>query len=106
MVYAESNSEFVPESYPPFPEHEFKTVPLETISLKKLLEKDAAEEDRVFEACKTRGFFYLELSDCKEGSIIEDGAYQIASLGERIFYLPAEEKSKYLYTSKDGTLAG
>jgi len=85
--------EFTPETYPPFPASpEFKTVNLETISLVKLLAEDAQEQDRVFEACKTRGFFYLELAGCERGETILKGADEICHMAEDFFKLPLAEK--------------
>ncbi|KAI0967171.1 hypothetical protein F4678DRAFT_465711 [Xylaria arbuscula] len=101
--------EFTPDVYPDFPAG-FPTVELETISLAKLLaNNDAAEQDRVFEVCKGRGFFYLELAGCEAGETIVKGANEIAATAEDVFKLPLEEKSKYrlLAGSLDGyKLAG
>ena len=96
MPHAEEYTEFTPQEYPPFPESdEFPTVELQTISLQKLLDHDAAEEDRVFEACKGRGFFYLELGGPESGETILKGAEDIARVGERFMSLPTEEKMKF-----------
>lgn len=85
--------EFTPETYPPFPTSpEFKTVNLETISLVKLLSQDTQEQDRVFEACKTRGFFYLELGGCESGDTILKGADDICHMAEDFFKLPLADK--------------
>jgi hypothetical protein len=88
-------TEFTPETYPPFPSSsEFKTVDLKTISLVKLLSQDAEEQDRVFEACKTRGFFYLELGGCESGETILKGADDICHMAEDFFKLPLAEKEE------------
>jgi isopenicillin N synthase-like dioxygenase len=88
-------TEFTPETYPPFPSSsEFKTVDLKTISLVKLLSQDAEEQDRVFEACKTRGFFYLELGGCDSGETILKGADDICHMAEDFFKLPLAEKEE------------
>jgi len=99
MPHAETYTEFTPEKYPPFPDrdptgNEFKTVELQIISLKKLLDDDQAEQDRVFEACKVRGFFYLELAGCESGEIIRKGADDICRVAERFFHLPQDEKDQ------------
>ena len=95
MPHAESYTEFTPDKYPPFPDdNEFKTIELQTISLKKVLDNDDAESDRVFEACKTRGFFYLELAGCESGEVINKGADDICRVAERFFQLPQEVKDK------------
>lgn len=94
MPHAEEYTEFTPDKYPPFPDGDFNTVELQTISLKKLLDNDDPEQDRVFEACKSRGFFYLELAGCEPGEIISKGADDICRVAERFFQLPQEEKDK------------
>ncbi|GAB7366747.1 hypothetical protein MBLNU230_g0702t1 [Neophaeotheca triangularis] len=99
MPHAESYTEFTPESYPAFPDG-FETVELETISLNALHSGDKATHDRVFQACKTRGFFYLDLTDHPTGQTIREGADEMARLAERTFKLPAEEKQKYAPTQK------
>ena len=95
MPHKEEYSEFTPDQYPPFPEG-FETVELQTISLKKLLDRDHAEQDHVFEACKDRGFFYLELPGCAPGDTIKSGADEICRVAERTFQLPEDEKMKYV----------
>ncbi|KAF3065940.1 hypothetical protein GL218_09246 [Daldinia childiae] len=90
----EPYTEFTPELYPPFPS-DVPTVSLETITLSKLFNGDAVEQDRVFEACVGRGFFYLDLDGCATGNTIRRGAEQIALAGERVFRLPLAEKMDY-----------
>jgi isopenicillin N synthase-like dioxygenase len=88
-------TEFTPDQYPPFPSSpEFKSVNLETISLTKLLSQDTTEQDRVFEACKSRGFFYLELGGCESGETILKGADDICRMAEEFFKLPMEQKEE------------
>ncbi|KAK6218006.1 hypothetical protein LQW54_003064 [Pestalotiopsis sp. IQ-011] len=100
-------TEFTPELYPPFPEG-LPTVELETIPLAGLLAGDPAEQDRVFEACKGRGFFYLDLREAgaEEGRVLLDGAEQIARVGEETFELPVDEKMKYAQGARAKTLFG
>lgn len=99
------STEFTPSSYPPFPSSpSLKCVDLETISLPKLLSKDSVEQDRVFEACKSRGFFYLELAGCESGETILHGADEICRLAEELFRLPVEEKEEY--RMREGQLDG
>ncbi|KAI1077961.1 putative oxidoreductase [Whalleya microplaca] len=94
MPHKEEHSEFTPNQYPPFPDN-VPTVELQTISLAKLLNSDAAEQDRVFDICKGRGFFYLELGGCDAGEVILRGADDIVLVGEEVFKLPVDEKMKY-----------
>ena len=99
-------TEFDPSTYPPFPSGpSFKTVELETISLPKLLSEDAYEQDRVSEACKSRGFFYLELGGCESGETILKGADEICGeVAEEFFKLPMELKEEQ--RMREGQLDG
>jgi hypothetical protein len=98
-------TEFTPDQYPAFPSSpEFKTVDLQTISLKKLLSEDATEQDRVFQACRSRGFFYLELGDCESGETILKGADDICRMAEEVFKLPMEVKEEQ--RMREGQLDG
>ena len=99
MPHKEEPAEFTPNEYPPFPDGP-KTVELQTISLQKLLDHDAAEEDRTFQACKGRGFFYLELAGPESGETILKGSEEIARVGERVMALPMDEKLKYTPVKK------
>ncbi|KAK5167033.1 uncharacterized protein LTR77_007762 [Saxophila tyrrhenica] len=102
MPHREDYTEFTPEQYPPFPDsQEFPGVELKTISLQKLLDHDSTEEDRVFEACKGRGFFYLELGGPESGETILKGSEEIARVGERFMALPNEEKMKFTPNKKE-----
>lgn len=101
-----TTAEFTPSEYPPFPSG-LPTVELETISLSKLLARDAAEQARVFEVCKGRGFFYLDLEDGQPaaGETLLRGADAIARTGERTFALPTDEKMGYLMGAAVGAAA-
>lgn len=102
MPHKEESTEFTPDQYPDFPDgDEFPTVPLETISLEKLLSQDATEEDRVFEACKGRGFFYLDLAGPESGETILKGSGDICRVGEQVMALPLDEKMKYQMRNKE-----
>ncbi|KAF3010187.1 hypothetical protein E8E14_009645 [Neopestalotiopsis sp. 37M] len=100
-------TEFTPEHYPPFPDG-LPTVALETISLQGLLDGEPEERSRMFEACKGRGFFYLDLraGGSEAGRILLEGAEQIARVGEETFDLPVDEKMKYAQGVKARTLFG
>lgn len=100
MPHKESNVEFTPSGYPPFPD-DLKTVELKTISLQKIQNADREEQDCMFEECKTRGFFYLDLSQSEQGDTISHGAEHIASVAESVMALPLEEKMKYPFEGKD-----
>lgn len=96
MPHKTESTEFTPELYPPFPDDpQFPPAKLQTTSLRKLLEEDTLEQDRVFEACKSRGFFYLDLTGCESGETILRDADKLARVAEQTFTLPLEEKQKY-----------
>ncbi|USW52805.1 Putative oxoglutarate/iron-dependent dioxygenase, non-hem dioxygenase domain-containing protein [Septoria linicola] len=93
---------------PPFPD-DVPTAPLLRISLKKLLDGEPAEEERLWRACCDLGFFYL---DCRTDNAINptpssDGDQEmdgnnllsstdsLFSLAQKVFDLPVEEKVKY-----------
>lgn len=100
MPHAEQNSEFTPGEYPPFPEG-LKTIELQTISLSKIQNGDTTEQDRMFEACKSWGFFYLDLSNCPQGETIHTGSEEIARVGEKFMALPLDEKLKFIPSGKN-----
>lgn len=107
-----SDREFAPNQHPEFPDG-FPTVALETISLAKLLgdrdrdgAKSESEADRVFEACRGRGFFYLDLAGCAAGEAIARGADRAAAVAEDVFKLPLEEKMRYQLEPGRGSLDG
>lgn len=87
-------------SPPPFPDG-YLECPLLRISLAKLCSEpcDEKEAARLVEACRSTGFFYLDLSDDRSEStlgkdLLED-ALQLVALSKDAFKLPQEEKDKY-----------
>jgi isopenicillin N synthase-like dioxygenase len=106
--------------YPPFPEG-VPVAPLVTISLKSLLEGPSnPEHERLFEASKNLGFFYLDMRDAPVGEDLLSEADTLFDLSKEFFDMPLEEKNKYDFVkqriyfgykgtgkeilSKDGTL--
>jgi len=85
--------EFTPESYPPFP-RDIPLVELETFKLKDIEEGNEDIERRLFETCRIRGFFYLDMNGSSADSMREDSE-RLGHLAEAIFKLPLEEKEKY-----------
>ncbi|ROV98459.1 hypothetical protein VPNG_08547 [Cytospora leucostoma] len=84
---------FDPSKYPPFPK-DIPTVKLDTFSFAELQQGDEALQDRLFHACKVRGFFYLALNGSDMSSMQRD-CDDIARLSEKVFDLPEEEKEKF-----------
>lgn len=93
---------------PPFP-NTIPTAPLLRISLRKLVDGDAAEEERFWEACCNLGFFYMDMrmdnsgpvqvDDVKENEIDGDAVLREAdglfAFMKQLYSLPMEEKEKY-----------
>lgn len=90
------------------------TAPLLRISLQKLLDSDATESTRLWEACKDVGFFYLDLRGAVgKVNVGEDGvgekvngdsllgdADELFGVAEEFFGLPVEEKGLYDFKSR------
>ena len=89
----------IPE-YPP----EVPVAELIHLSLRKLRGKDSGEIDRLFEACKSIGFFLLDVRDDKMGQEILELSDRLMSVGQQVLSLDMEEKMKYHVskTSFDG----
>ncbi len=85
--------EFAPATYPPFPSG-IPTIELCTFSLAELENGSPSAESRLFETCKSQGFFYLDLKGSK-ASAMEQDSEAIGRLAEEVFQLPREEKEKY-----------
>lgn len=92
-------TKFMPQLYPPFPTDTYPVAYLDTFSLARLQSGDSNEQARLFETCKTRGFFYLDFTDTSVQSLPAD-AEVICRLSEEVFHLPMEEKVKYKLASK------
>lgn len=84
---------FDPSKYPTFPS-DVPSIKLETFTLAQLENRDEEQEDKLFQTCKERGFFYLDLNGSTASSMQRD-ADDIARLAEQVFKLPEEEKEKY-----------
>ncbi|KAK5098849.1 hypothetical protein LTS08_006227 [Lithohypha guttulata] len=85
------SAEFAPQLYPPFPKDTNPVIHLSTVSLSELLAGSDAEQARLFEICRTQGFFYLDFSGTKSESLVKE-AEAIGRLSETVFKLPLEEK--------------
>lgn len=83
---------------PVFPEN-VPTAPLLRISLAKLLDQDAVEQERCWQACQELGFFYLDLSGLHGEALLSD-ASALFSLMKTFYELPVSEKVKYDFKSK------
>ncbi len=89
MIAPMSHSEL-----PPFPDG-VPLAPIARISHSKLLKNDAEEAERVLEACRTHGFFYLNLTDNDDGQKLLEESEDLLSLACNAFDSPVEEKRKF-----------
>lgn len=87
------------EIYRSFPD-DVPTAPLVTINLRKLLVQDGEERERLFDASKSLGFFYLDMTGCEEGETLLNGAATMFQLMEKFYELPIEEKRKYDFAAE------
>jgi len=79
---------------PPFPE-DVHTAPIAAISLSKLLSKDPAECAAVLEACRTHGFFYLDLGSTALGDDLVSESEELLQVSKEAFDHPVETKRQY-----------
>lgn len=87
------------ELFTSFPD-DVPTAPLVTISLAKLISNHVQESQRLFEASKSLGFFYLDLRECNDGEALLTGSNDMFNLNERFYKLPLEEKIKYDFAAE------
>jgi hypothetical protein len=100
------------EELPPFPDN-VPTAPLLSISLSKLLQHNAEEGKRLWEAACQTGFFYLDLrksldqsngisndNPTIDGEELLDVVEKLFELGKRLFARDEKEKREFDYASK------
>lgn len=87
----------------PFPD-DIATAPLLRISL-PLLRNSPAESQRLFQACKDLGFFYLDLRDDSVGESVLGEADRLFDLSKELFGLGREKLNKFDY-SEQGSYYG
>ena len=67
---------------------------LKSIALDKLLAGDAETAKDLVQACKEKGFFYLDFRSSSTSRALRQ-ADQLAVVGNEVFKLPLEEKETY-----------
>ncbi|MCJ1375238.1 hypothetical protein MMC20_006472 [Loxospora ochrophaea] len=83
-------------SLEPFPE-DLPTIELPKISLSKLLDRDDAEAQQLFDICTRTGFFYLDLTDHDVGRKFWNDAVEIRQkAGKTMQGLEMSQKDAYL----------
>ena len=82
--------------YPPFPK-DLPTAPLGSISLQTLEDASSSfpECATLFEACRTLGFFYLDLTGSELGESILRESEELNKLQQQFYALPHESKDEY-----------
>jgi len=81
-------------SLPPFPS-DLPHAPIARISSAALLSHDPAASASLLEACRTYGFFYLDLRDSEVGKTLVAEAERLLALAQSSFRLPLEEKNGF-----------
>jgi hypothetical protein len=86
----------------PFPD-DVKTVHLETLSLAKLLKYDEEELRRIYENCKSPGFFQLDLTDDEQGIQLLRDAVDCARMVRQLLpNMTVEKKRTYKQHARVG----
>ncbi|KAK5457990.1 hypothetical protein LTS15_004069 [Exophiala xenobiotica] len=88
----------------PFPDN-VPTAPLTTLHLHKLIANDSAEVQRLYDASRSLGFFYLDMRGSPEGERLLTSADRLFELERDMFALPLQEKNKYNF-AKEGKYYG
>lgn len=91
----DTDREFDLSRYPPFSSEGEPCAELDTLNL-VALQQDEAQRTRLFEVCRSKGFFYLDLAGSDFASLPTD-ALGICTLAQDFFRRPQEEKEKYAY---------
>lgn len=72
--------------------------PMETIDFGRLLSQEPAELEKLLNACKAEGFFYLDLKNI-DGRRMLDDQEQTLELMKRFFDSPLEAKNEFGLTN-------
>jgi hypothetical protein len=83
----------------PFPDG-FPTIELPKVSLKKLLESDEDEIEKIWSICKSTGFFYLNLTDHPQGLKLWNDGVDTCAVGEATLS-KLSMKEKLAYKARD-----
>lgn len=84
------------DKLPPFP-NDVLMVDLPHLSFSKLLSRDNGESKKLFEACRTHGFFLLDLQDTPDGETLLREAEKMFELNRAIHDLEMVEKMKFAF---------
>jgi hypothetical protein len=81
-------------SVPPFPE-DLPTASLRKITLNKVLSGDEVESRELFEACKTHGFFFLDVRGTPAGDSLLELVEKLFAVTKELFGEGKEELTKF-----------
>lgn len=84
------------DSVPPFPS-DVPVATLQRIDLQKLAADDEAESLSLFQACRTSGFFLLDMSRLPLGETTLGEVGEVFKLAKALFELEADTKMRYSY---------
>jgi isopenicillin N synthase-like dioxygenase len=90
---------------PPFPS-DVPCAPIARIHLEKILNDDPAATSAVYEACRTHGFFYLDLQSTSLGDTLIKESENLLEVSASAFDHPTEEKAQHAIVKGGRTLFG
>ena len=93
------------DSLPPFPE-DIPTADVRKFSLAKLSSGDPTYARKLFETCRTTGFFLLEMGGEETGDSLIKEVDAMFDITKDIFDLDTKEKSKYIQDIANGDYNG
>lgn len=87
-------SDYWHQSYPKFPS-DVPTAKLSKLHLQKLQSDNEEESQKLFQSCRTSGFFLLDLHGTPEGDTMLSDVGEIFKLAGQLFSLETDTKMKY-----------
>lgn len=87
-------SDYWNQSYPKFPS-DVPTAKLRKLHLQKLQSTNEEESQKLFESCRTSGFFLLDLQGSPEGNTMLSDVGEMFKLAGSLFSLETDTKMKY-----------
>ena len=93
------------DSLPPFPK-DIPTADVPKFSLAKLSSGDSTYARKLFETCRTTGFFLLEMGGDESGDDMIKDIDAMFNITNNIFDLDIKEKSKYAQDVANGDYNG
>lgn len=88
------SSRIASQDLPPFPS-DVPTAPIARISLHELLASDPSACASALEACRTHGFYYLDLASTQIGSSLLSASERLLQLSQQVFSHDLDYKTKH-----------